>query len=287
MHRRQSLISRALLFYGTRLPNHPRKWWLHAWLRRVLSVAPEGEIEVFRNGLKWSLDPADYSHSELFWLGTKDRWETYHLMRLVRQGQVIIDVGANFGYWAIGMASHLRGQCEVHALEPNPSNYRRLLRHIEWNGLAEVVSAHQVGLSDAAGTAEMIDQAGNSGHARIVTSDGAFRVGLTTLDDFCHAGQLHRLDVLLLDVEGFEERALRGARWVLPTLKPLIVVELWPPVMELYGSSVARVAHILEDYGYRLFVPRRSRMEPLVELPTGDRREIAFCTHRATPLVGS
>jgi hypothetical protein len=64
-----SLIERARLFYGNRLPNHPRKWWLHDRIRRSLGVAIDRDTEVVREGLRWSLNPADFEHAGLFWMG--------------------------------------------------------------------------------------------------------------------------------------------------------------------------------------------------------------------------
>src|SRR5690242_5339984 len=113
---RQSLLTRALVFYGVSLPNHPRKWWLHAWLREKLGVAPQQEVEVFRNGLYWYLTPSEYGHSSLFWLNSRDRWDIENLRRLVQPDHVILDAGANYGYYGLTFASTLNGQGIVHAL---------------------------------------------------------------------------------------------------------------------------------------------------------------------------
>src|SRR5260370_25397867 len=121
-----SLLTRALVFYGCRLPNHPGKWWLHSRLRRLFGVAPHGEAVVVRQGLHWSLDPSDFQHADLFWLGTNDHWDAYHARRLVTPGAVVLDVGANFGYYALTLAMHLPRQCPVHAFEPNPPTFAPL-----------------------------------------------------------------------------------------------------------------------------------------------------------------
>src|SRR5271157_5173518 len=125
-----SLLERTLLFYGTRLPNHPRKWWLHDRLRRMSGVAVDQDIEVVRDGLRWLLNPSDFEHAGLFWLGSKDPWDLYHLRRLAGPGCVFFDIGANFGYYSLALAAALDRQCRVYAFEPNPKTYARLLRHI-------------------------------------------------------------------------------------------------------------------------------------------------------------
>jgi FkbM family methyltransferase len=277
---RMSLLERTLLFYGTRLPNHPRKWWLHPRLRKWLGVAMDRDIEVVRHGLRWSLNPADYGHSSLFWLGTKDTWDIHQLQGCVRPDDVILDVGANFGYYSVTLAAGLDRRCRIYALEPNHANFDRLCRHLSSNGLEDVVRAHRLGLSDRFETVAMTRPVENTGHA-FVTPGGEFAgVTLTTLDEFCDSLALDRLDLLILDVEGYEERALKGSERTLARFKPLVLVELFPPVMERQGSSPEAAARVLTTLGYELFVARRHRLEPLAVMPVGDQRENVFGFHR-------
>ena len=91
---KHSLIFKALLFYGASLPSHPRKWWLHDRLRHYFDVDVNEDFCVVRGRLKWLLNPADFVHTDVFWLGTKDVWDVYHLKRLFQPGSVFLDVGA-------------------------------------------------------------------------------------------------------------------------------------------------------------------------------------------------
>jgi FkbM family methyltransferase len=277
----QSLTTRALVFYGSRLPDHPRKWWLHDRLRKWLAVqVADRESRVKRRGLWWSLNPADHAHAGLFWMGAKYTWEMHHLRRLLQPGCVVLDVGANYGYCAVTLAAALKQQCRFFAIEPDAENFARLKRHVEWNGLQDVVACHELAVSDVPGKGAMEKPAGNSGHARIVAEVADGKVEVTTLDAFVEAQGLGRLDALLLDVEGYEDRALRGAAKTLDRYRPLVVVELWPPAMHQQGSNVEAVANVLKEYGYRLFHPHRRQLLPLADLPTGDTGIYAFCIHK-------
>ena len=65
------------------------------------------------------------------------------------------------------------------ALEPYPANYARLVRHIQLNGLHDVIECYNTGISDAAGTAGMAMSKGNSGHARMVSEGKDSDVAVT------------------------------------------------------------------------------------------------------------
>jgi len=277
---RLSLLERALVVYGTRFPNHPRKWWIHDRLRRLCGVAIDRDIAVTRNGLRWILNPSDFGHHSLFWLGTKDTWDVTHLTRLVDLGSVILDIGANFGYYALTLASALHGRCLIHALEPNPANFDRLTRHTAMNGQQAVIQAHRMGVSDHPETVDMRQPSDNAGHTAVAPEGEIKGVQLTTLDAFCGWVGLKQLDLVLLDVEGFEERALKGATKSLARFKPMVFVELFPPVMDRQGSNPEAVARILIEQGYELFAAQRDRLEPISRMPEGDQRVNAFGFHR-------
>ena len=275
-----SLLERLLLLYGTVVPNHPRKWWLHPQLRKWLGIRVNRELEVAREGLRWSLNPADFPQDSLFWLGTKDTWDLRQLCQCVAPGDVVLDVGSNFGHYALNLATAMKRVGQIHALEPDPVNFERLCRHIAWNGLADVVIARRLGLSDRPETVAMMRHPGNSGHTWINPQGEIQGVDLTTVDAYCERTGLDRLDVIVLDVEGYEERVLRGAERTLSEQKPIVLVELFCPVMEKQGSSPGAVARILAGHGYDLFASYKGQLEPLTNLPQGDVGRNAFAFHR-------
>ena len=103
---------------------------------------------------------------------------------------------------------------------------------------------------------------GNSGAAFLELGDGEVQV--TTLDEFVAERGIERLDFMKIDVEGFEERVLRGGERVLRELRPHILFELQPVTLERAGSSVERLAALLISHGYRLLQADRERLVPLV-----------------------
>ena len=246
-------------------------------------MAIDRDIEVVRHGLRWSLNPADYGHNSLFWLGTKDTWDSTTSKRFVRSDDVILDVGANYGYYAATLAAALDRRCRIHALEPAPANFDRLCRHLSGNSLEGAVWAHRLGVSDRLETVALTRPAENTGHTAVALDGEIPGVTLTTLDAFADSLALERLDMLILDVEGYEERALRGAARTLARFKPLVFVEFFPPVMDRQGSSPKAAARILAELGYELFAARRDQFEPLTAMPTGDHGVNVFGLHPENP----
>jgi FkbM family methyltransferase len=275
---RDDVLFRLLEFYGTRL-HHKGQWWVHGHLRRLLNADIDAECHVVRNGLRFVLNPGDFVQRNFFWFGEDDRMEPRVLARFLTSGSVLFDVGANFGYYAITLADALGNNCRVFAFEPFPSTYRRLRRHIELNALEDVIRAYPVALADEAGFARMVTGNRNSGAAALSDSDGIERVEVSTLDIFCAEHAIDQLDLLKVDVEGYEERLLMGGAATITRFRPLIFIELNPPTLARAGSTVDRVVARLREHGYELFVAHRDRLEPLHRLPRGGNYVNAFCLH--------
>lgn len=275
-----SWLFKALEFYGTRL-HHRGQWKVHAWLREKLRPNVDVDLEVVRDGHRWLLNPSDFVQTEFFWLGQRDGWDIQHAKRLVRPGDVIFDVGANFGHYAVTLADAAQRKCEVHAFEPFPPNTKRLRTNIRLNGMENIIQVHPVGLSDAVGVGKMMTRADNSGAATLaVTEEGAVAaqgIALTTMDAFCEEHRLAKLDFVKIDVEGFEERLLAGATASLRRWTPLVLIEFDPPKLIRAGSSVDHLAAQFHELGYSLWVADRDRLVPLKELPRGQDYINVFC----------
>jgi FkbM family methyltransferase len=277
--KKQSLLFRLLLFYGSRVPYHRGKGWIIERLMHSFNLHVDKEFDVVRQGLRWRLNPADFVQADVFWLGRKDYYDLYHLERILQPDHVLFDVGANFGYYSVVLASRLNKKCVIHAFEPSPPTLARLRHHVAINGLDCVVQIHDIALSDQVGTAALATKDGNSGGTHVVASDATSTlVQLTTLDAFCEELRLTRLDAIKIDVEGFEERVLLGGRQTLRRWRPALLLELEPARLRDKQTSVERVVLLLQEMGYALFVSHRRTLEPLRKLPEGDDAQMnVFC----------
>lgn len=256
--------------------HHRGLWRVHQWLRMLAKANIDCDLEVTRRGLRWELNPSDFVQSEFFWTGSNDTWDTYHVLRLLKHGSVIFDIGANFGYYSIVACAELHGRCQVYAFEPNAPSFARLTKNIELNGFGRQIKAAQMALSDRVGTGWIVDHPGNTGDARVSATGGDREISLASLDSFCGSHAVERIDFVKIDVQGYEEKVLLGGKNKLTQLRPAILIELDPPILRAQGSSENRIVEILLSYGYRLYIASRKRLVPF-QLPVRTSLVNVFC----------
>jgi len=166
-----------------------------------------------------------------------DRPVAEFLARHVAPSQVCFNVGANVGVYVLQLSHFARPTGRVVAFEPNPAALAILRRHVALNGLETSVTVVPEALSDENGTATFYaagaDGMSRLGEANVLLGSRAteFQVKTTTLDSYVERTGLEP-DWLVMDIEGFEIRALLGARELLRRRGNRIgvVVELHPSV---------------------------------------------------------
>ena len=173
-----------------------------------------------------------------FFFGTYEPAQTALFCKVVKPGDVVYDIGAHFGYYAL-LASKLVGtEGRVLAFEPSPPNLARLYRHIELNRCSNV-QVLELAVSDREGSAHFETRTGSGlGH---LAPDGPVEVKVTRLD----ALQGYPLpNVMKIDVEGAEVGVLQGATSLLAAAKPTIF-------LSLHADDLKKAClEILAGYGY-------------------------------------
>ena len=287
-------IVSALTFYGTRL-KHPGQERIHSWLRSRLAIDVDAAFDVERSGLKWRLNPHDFIQRNLFWFGEYDRWDFHHFASFAKPGCTVFDVGANFGYYSLAIAARLHRQCRIYAFEPFPQTFALLDHHVRTNGFGGVVIPVDVALTDSAGEAVIHEWCGteqNSGAASLaagadskgISLKPAGSVRVNTLDAVVGEYGLTSLELMKIDVEGVEERVLRGGQRTLNELRPVILIELHRRQLLREGSSPERLKEIFEAAGYSLRAVERDRLVPLRQLPGDGQYVNAFAIPRERAL---
>lgn len=178
-----------------------------------------------------------------FGFGSKQGVQIDHLIRaleLVPDRTVAVDGGANVGAWAKLMGAHFE---QVHTFEPNPVVFECLARNIQEWGLSPKVTAYPNGISDKH---EFVSISTKDKNARTVTGriSGKGNIECITIDSL----NLADCSLLKLDVEGYEDKCLRGASETIGKFRPWIMIE---NRREKAGKKTPAEL-VLDDFGYVL-----------------------------------
>jgi len=197
-----------------------------------------------------------------FWLTnafTKSWWmkpeirlngELTEIKRLCSPGYCVLEIGAHHGMMTL-LISHLVGEHgEVHAIEASADNALVLEANLFRNSISNV-RVEFVAMGATPGTARF-------GGESLAAASGVVReIAMTTLDSYCKSNACQKIDLLKIDVEGFELDVLRGATELLRTA-PQLALELHNDLLPSAGASSKQVWQLLESAG--MFVNRKISM---------------------------
>ena len=174
-----------------------------------------------------------------------------HVMSAVAPGNVVVDVGAYVGLYTIAFAQRTGPTGRVYSFEPDPRNCAVMRKHIALNNVSERVEVHQLAVGDKDGFVPFT--AGRDSQSVIgANSSSPETVRMATLDTILPS---ERIDVLKVDVEGFEEKVLQGAEVLLSDNKRkprVIFIEAHPYNWHLCGSTSDSLVNRLTKSGYEV-----------------------------------
>lgn len=174
-----------------------------------------------------------------------------HLLARLSMSDTFVDVGANYGVYAIAAAPRAH---QVIAFEPGQKAFAALRANVRVNTLGNVVLCCAA-LSDQPGTATLYcgpDSSRNS----LGDWDETCAVETVPVDTLSHSlGRMgvERVDVVKVDVEGAEELVLRGGREIIARHHPAILFEINASAALALGLSPQGAAHFLATLGYEFF----------------------------------
>jgi len=182
-------------------------------------------------------------------------WEpqtTKLLLHLSRDAKDVIVGGAYFGDQAILIADALRGRGTCHAFEADSTQARALDHNAALNGLTNV-RVHAVALwSDTTSRLRFVGEDALAGTRVAETGMPA-----TTIDAYAETTGIARVGVIMLDLEGGELAALRGAERVLREHGPHVIFEVHRSYVDWSrGLLETEIVQFLSALGYTLFAVR-------------------------------
>lgn len=215
--RRPNVFLRALVTGAQRAPRNAIGRHLAHALRSIVIACASPPLDVEVGALRMRCRFRD-NHSEKKFVFTPWRFDVKErdfLARALPPDGTFVDIGANVGIYTLTAAMHLGGAGRIIALEPNPVMFRRLEFNVGAtcgkDGRWPAIDLLPVGISDVAGPIELhLDEANLGGSSIVDQGQGghSIRIECRTLATVLQDRGIERIDVLKIDIEGAEDRAL-------------------------------------------------------------------------------
>lgn len=217
------------------------------------------EREVVRVGCRMRLDLHEQVSRMIYFLGSHEPTETALVERILQPDWVVIDLGAQIGFYTLLVARKLDPSLgRVYSVEANPGTYQRLRYHVMINELHHVTVINRA-IGETSGPVDLFPGPGHNTGLSSVLDRGCGVVPVTvsqiTLDELVYKYGLRRCDLIKIDVEGAEAAVVNGGLETLRRFRPRLLVELNAPMLERAGSSPTDLAKTLHRLGYELYDP--------------------------------
>lgn len=224
----------------------------------------------FAGRIPMVLDLGSFVPNDLYCLD--DHFESITLRRwrrLAREASVVLDIGSHIGTFAL-VAADANPRARVLAVEVDATNHRYLASHsARYPNVVPVRAA----IADRAGTMWFCPGGANDGGGRVCAErpadPGSYEVETRSLSELCRQHQIGRVDLMKIDVEGFEHVLLtRDDEFWLHHAPTHLFVEL--TIDKSNRGPTERVLQVMRDRGYEV-----RRIQGLYSVPFGKPHDLA------------
>jgi FkbM family methyltransferase len=178
-----------------------------------------------------------------------DRAERKLLRKVLFPGAAVVDAGANIGIYSQFLSRCVGPSGVVHSFEPSPENFKRLR-----SATCKLANVHafQAAVGEHSGKSELyISDKLNVDHRTYPAEPSSRRtipIEMVALDDYFKAGE--RVDLIKMDIQGYELHVLRGAKRVLQENRKIkLLLEFWPYGLDQAGDGWKDLIEMLRGFG--------------------------------------
>jgi len=208
------------------------------------------------DSLMFNIDPCSAFGLRLLTFGIYEEQMVDSINKLLKPGDVFIDLGGNEGYFSIIAARRVGVSGRVFCIEPQERLWPTIIKNANANSISNVTLI-PIGISDIPGqTTITLYPSLNTGASSIVSS---FRtkfypkqkISLNTLDSLIQNYEIDEVALIKIDIEGYEVNALRSCCRALKNhvIKKLLI-EIHPEQLKKLGQTEDDLFKLMLGYGY-------------------------------------
>lgn len=239
-------------------------------------------------GMRFSGNAGDYISRMVYFCGGYERYMLHFLRDYIShfdpKSSIFVDVGANIGNHSLYMSQYCS---EVHAFEPFERVREQLEKNICSNDISNIF-VYPEGLAEEDATIPFYAPpasnlgAGSFSKNHYVGNEYICDLKVVSGDEEFKKRNIKGLDILKLDVEGFEKQALHGLRRTIGQFRPLIALELSDTARDFFGDYSSFSSSFPNDYAfYRFSVANRDngryKLSPFEYTKHYKRKDVIAC----------
>ena len=203
------------------------------------------------------LNPTEHIQQQLFWYGYYEKELGQLLKKILKPGDVFLDLGANVGYFSLLVANNFPS-VKITSFEPVTALFQFMNENISLNNIKNI-SAINTAVGEKNEEKELFvsspDNAGMSSFQQPENYSGKKeRVKVVTIDDWFKTSGLPKIDLIKIDIEGSELAALKGMKEVLQKQKPVLMVEINPETLKMFNLKPLDIYDYLKQFNFEGFL---------------------------------
>ena len=235
------------------------------------------------------LNPNDPVVSGAIFFNVYEKNESHFIKSICFEGMNILDIGANIGYYT-ALFSQLAGdKGSVIAIEPDLESYKYLSKSINSFNYKNVLS-FRLAASDIKQKLPLFISKENRGDNRLYSTNQkrkTIMVDCLTVDELLEENKIENLDLIKIDVQGYEPRVLKGMINIVKSSKELILLsEFWPKGILEAGENPKEFLAMLRKMQFQLFELKKNGSLILLKPYDDDQFIKKYRGRKYTNIVG-
>jgi FkbM family methyltransferase len=225
MQKDLGFLQKIIRLYTFHTPLKKGRHRLAVFAKNLDGNLPKELLTSTKDGRKFIIDPAPHPYEKVYFLGEYEPEVTEIISKIVKKGDVCLDIGANIGWYTTLLQKLVGESGQVYAFEPVPKTFSLLNRNVELNSGCGNIFVNNIALGETEKEVEiyLFDKLPD-GHASLVPGDNnefqTFNVRMVTLNSFIEENNIGEIDFIKADIEGAELTMLKGAGKVFEQSRP-------------------------------------------------------------------
>ncbi len=231
------------------------------WILKILRK--EIVVSKFDKNLKIILNLKNNVDKSIFMRGYFEKDIVDFFKKYLKRGMTVFDIGANIGQYTLLSAKIVGKKGKVYSFEPSIKVYNNLKSNVDINNFENVI-INNIALGDCEETTylnESNDGAYSSIGEPLVETTHKTKINVTTLNKYIQTNKIKKIDLIKIDVEGFELMVLKGGKnFFSKKDAPVVVCEFSDLTSKSFNYSSNDLRKYFIKLGYHLYFLKNQKL---------------------------